>query len=174
MSPASFQSLRALNMLRSLCLSQNSSSERRARMSVAQTALSEVSPTVYEFIGGRPSPHGVPALAGSATEGMRAGLSRTRGRLKPGLRAYNGAGALNTYPTASRRTLRPATRVPFTLIDHGLATRDTAGWGSLRYGRCRAGGILRLNWVTVSATSALAAGAACGTPGAEHERRRPG
>jgi len=46
---------------------------------------------------GRPSPHGVPALAGSATEGMRVGPGRTRNRLKPGLRAHSAAGMLNTY-----------------------------------------------------------------------------
>src|SRR6266540_867974 len=56
------------------------------------------------FRGGRPSPQGVPATAGSATEGMRVGPGRTRNRLKPGLRAYSAKGTLNTYRLAVGET----------------------------------------------------------------------
>lgn len=44
----------------------------------------------YLFIGGRPSPYGVPALAGRATEDMQAGPCRAFNQLKPGLRARRG------------------------------------------------------------------------------------
>ena len=72
---------------------------RRAVMNVqpVDVARRAPSPLGYLFSGGRPSPHGVPALAGNATEGMRAGPGRTRNRLKPGLRAYSAAGTPNTY-----------------------------------------------------------------------------